>query len=204
MRVSRGLVVVATVVSGGLLLISGAQPWVVLALASAESSTHELVITGATLAPSFVGLSLTYVAALIVSLISRPVVRIVSSAVAVGAVIGAALVSSLIVSDPVAAARVSIARVTGISDTVHQRDLIDVVTLAPWAFIALFVLGVSAIVGIVGIIAGRSWTSNSRRYERRNTNAASQGPRAQNDADDPHTAWDAFSGGGDPTGTSSP
>lgn len=204
MRVSRGIVVVATVVSGGLLLVSGAQPWVVLGLSSSESSTRQLVITGATLAPSFVGLTLTYVAALIVALIARPIVRVVSSGIGVCAILAAAIVSLLVMSDPVAAARVSIARVTGVSDTVHQRDLIDAVTLAPWAFIAVTALILSAIIGVVVISAGRSWTSNSRRYERLKSNATPQGRRPQDDADDPHSTWDAFSGGDDPTRTPSP
>jgi uncharacterized membrane protein (TIGR02234 family) len=203
MRVTRGLVIVATVVTGGLLLISGAQPWVVLALSSSESCTQQLVVTGATLAPSFVGLSLTYVAAVIVSLIARPALRIICSAIGVCSALGAGVVSWFVISDPVFAARVSIARVTGISDTVHQRDLIDTVTIEPWAFVAIIALVVSVGVGVMVIIGGGSWKSNGRRYERANTGSDSSSREPQTDVDDPHTTWDAFSGGGDPTGTPS-
>ena len=199
MRISRSSVVVATLVSGGLLLISGAQPWVVLALSSAESSARELAVNGATLAPSFVGLSLAYVAAVIVALVSRFVVRVVSSAIGVLAVVGALVVSWLALSDPVGASRVTIARVTGVSDTVRQREIIDAVALEAWAYIALIALVVSVGVGVAVIVAGRSWTSNSRRYERPEKARDSGGRRDLKEADDPHATWDTFSGGGDPT-----
>lgn len=201
MRISRSAVVVATLGTGGLLLISGAQPWVVLALSSAESSARELIVNGATLAPSYVGLSLAYVAAVIVALVSRFVVRVVSSAIGVVAVMGALVVSWLVISDPVGAARVTIARVTGVSDTVRQRELIDAVALEPWAYVALIMLIASAGVGVVVIVFGRSWTSNSRRYERPEKARDSGGRRDPNDASDPHAVWDSFSGGGDPTHT---
>lgn len=203
MRITRSAVVLATVVTGGLLLVVGAQPWVILVLSSAESSAGELVVSGGSLAPSFVGLSLAYAAALIVSLVSRKVVRVVSSVIAMCAVVGAAIVSLVALSDPVAAARVSIAGVTGVSDTVRQRDLVDTFALQPWSVIALIVLVISALVGIAVIVWGRAWTSNSSRYERRNGSTRPQDSRPRDDASDPHAAWDDFSGGGDPTSTPS-
>jgi uncharacterized membrane protein (TIGR02234 family) len=199
MRISRSSVVVATLVTGGLLLISGAQPWVVLALSSAETSARELIVNGATLAPSFVGLSLAYVAAMIVGLVSRPVVRVVSSTIGVVAVMGALFVSWLVITDPVEAARATIARVTGVSDTVRQRELIDAFALEPWAYVALILLIASVGVGGVVIVAGRFWTSNSRRYERPEKSADPGGRRDPREAGDPHATWDTFSGGGDPT-----
>mgnify|MGYP002655061264 CR=1 FL=1 len=203
MRITRGTVLIATVVTGTLLLIAGAQPWVVLGLSSAESSARELIVTGGTLAPSFVGLSLAYAAALIVALVSRGFIRIVSSVIAILAVLGAFVVSLIVASDPVAAARVAIAGVTGVSDTVRQRDLIDTLALQPWAFIAMSVLVVSAFVGVAVIVAGRSWTSNARRFERPDQSSSPRGSRAQHNEIDPHATWDDFSGGGDPTRTPS-
>jgi hypothetical protein len=85
MHITRSAAVVATVISSALLLIAGTQPWLVLGLSSDESSANELVVTGATLAPSFVGLTLAYAAALIVALVSRFVVRIASAAIAMAA-----------------------------------------------------------------------------------------------------------------------
>jgi uncharacterized membrane protein (TIGR02234 family) len=203
MRITRSAVLVATVVTSTLLLMAGAQPWVVLGLTSAESSARELIVTGGTLAPSFVGLSLAYAAALIVSLVSRSVVRVVSSVIAMCTVLAAVVVSLVAVSDPTAAARVTIAGVTGVSDTVRQRDLIDTLALQPWAFIALIVLVVSAFVGIAVIVSGRSWTSNARRFERPNQSTSSRGSRDRDEESDPHATWDDFSGGGDPTRTPS-
>jgi uncharacterized membrane protein (TIGR02234 family) len=203
MRITRSAVLIATVVTSTLLLVAGAQPWVVVGLSSAESSARELIVTGGTLAPSFIGLSLAYAAALIVSLVSRRVVSIVTSVIAICAVLGAVVVSLVAVSEPVAAARVTIAGVTGVSDTVRQRDLIDSLALQPWAFIALIVLVVAAFVGVAVIAAGRSWTSNSRRFERPNQSSSPRGSRARNDESDPHATWDDFSGGGDPTRTPS-
>jgi len=203
MLITRSTVLIATVVTSTLLLISGAQPWVVLGLSSAESSARELIVTGGTLAPSFVGLSLAYAAALIVALVSRGIIRIVSSVIAILAVLGAFVVSLIVASDPLAAARVAIAGVTGVSDTVRQRDLIDSLALQPWAFIAMSVLVVSAFVGVAVIVAGRSWTSNARRFERPNQSASQRGSRAQDNENDPHATWDDFSGGGDPTRTPS-
>jgi len=203
MRITRSAVFVATVVTSALLLIAGAQPWVTLGLSSAESSARELIVTGGALAPPFVGLSLAYAAALVVSLVSRNVVRIVSASIALCAVLGAAAVSLLVVSDPISAARVTIASVTGVSDTVRQRDIIDTVALQPWAFIALLGLIVSAFVGIAVIVFGRSWTSNTRRFERPNQSSSPR-TRGERDEDaDPHATWDDFSGGGDPTITPS-
>ena len=201
MRMTRSAVFFSTVVTSVLLLVAGAQPWVVVGLTSAESSARELIVTGGTLAPSFVGLSLAYAAALIVSLVSRSVVRVVTAAIAICAVLGATAVSLLVVSDPIAAARVTIASVTGVSDTVRQRDLVSTFALQPWVFIALIVLVVSALVGIAVIVAGRSWTSNTRRFERPNQSSSPGGSRERDDESDPHATWDDFSGGGDPTRT---
>jgi uncharacterized membrane protein (TIGR02234 family) len=203
MRITRSAVLIATVVTSTLLLVAGAQPWVVVVLSSAESSARELIVTGGTLAPSFIGLSLAYAAALIVSLVSRRVVSIVTSVIAICAVLGATAVSLIVVSDPIAAARVTIASVTGVSDTVRQRDLISTFALQPWVFIALIVLVVSALVGIAVIVAGRSWTSNTRRFERPNRSSSPGGSRERDDESDPHATWDDFSGGGDPTRTPS-
>jgi uncharacterized membrane protein (TIGR02234 family) len=204
MRITRSLVFALTVVTSALLLVAGAQPWVTLGLSSAESSARELIVPGGVLAPSFVGLSLAYAAALIVSLVSRSVVRIVSSSLALCAVLGAAAVSLIVVSDPIAAARVTIASVTGVSDTIRQRDLIDTVALQPWVFIALIVLVASAFVGIAVIVWGRSWTSNARRFERPSRSSSQTSSRERDSESDPYATWDDFSGGGDPTRTSSP
>jgi uncharacterized membrane protein (TIGR02234 family) len=201
MRITRSAVVVATVISSALLLIAGTQPWLVLGLSSDESSANELVVTGATLAPSFVGLTLAYAAALIVALVSRFVVRIASAAIAMAAALGALIVSLLVISDPVPAARVSIATVTGVSDTFRQRDLIDTLALTPWAFIALVLLVGAACVGVAVIVFGRSWSNNSRRYERPESSPIRQGTRDGVTESDPHETWDNFSGGGDPTRT---
>jgi uncharacterized membrane protein (TIGR02234 family) len=201
MRITRSAVVVATVISSAVLLIAGAQPWVILGLSSAESSARELVVTGGTLAPSFVGLSLAFAAALIVSLVSRLVVRIVSAAIAICAALGGLIVSLVVISDPIAAARVSISTVTGVSDTIRQRDLIDTLALTPWAFIALVMLVGAACVGVAVIVSGRTWSNNSRRYERPESSSARQGTRGGGVENDPHETWDNFSGGGDPTRT---
>ena len=201
MRITRGAVVVVTVISSALLLIAGTQPWVVLGLSSDESSANELVVTGATLAPSFVGLTLAYAAALIVALVSRFVVRIACAAIAMAAALGALIVSLLVISDPVPAARVSIATVTGVSDTIRQRDLIDTLELMPWAFIALVLLVGAACVGVAVIVFGLSWSNNSRRYERPESSPIRQGTRDGSAENDPHETWDNFSGGGDPTRT---
>jgi uncharacterized membrane protein (TIGR02234 family) len=203
MRITRGLVFALTVVTSALLLVAGAQPWVTLGLSSAESSARELIVTGGVLAPSFVGLSLAYAAALIVSLVSRNVVRIVSASIALCAVLGATAVSLLVLSNPIAAARVTIASVTGVSDTIRQRDLIDTVALQPWAFITLVVLVASAFAGIAVIVCGHSWASNTRRFERPNPPSPQTGSRDRKDENDPYATWDDFSGGGDPTRTPS-
>lgn len=203
MRITRSAVFVATVVTSALLLVAGAQPWVLLGLSSAESSARELIVTGGEVAPSFVGLSLAYAAALIVSLVSRNVVRIVSAWIAICAVLGATAVSLLVVSDPIAASRVTIAGVTGVSDTIRQRDLISTFALQPWVFIALIVLVVSALVGIVVIVFGRSWTSNTRRFERPQQSTPQRGSGERESESDPYATWDDFSGGGDPTRTPS-
>jgi len=207
MRITRSLVFLLTIVTSALLLLAGAQPWVLLGLSSAESSARELFVTGGVLAPSFVGLSLAYAAAMLVSLVSlvsRSVVRIVSASLALCAVLGAAAVSLLVVSDPIAAARVTIASVTGVSDTIRQRDLIDTYVLQPWVFIALIVLVASAIVGTAVIVWGRSWTSNARRFERPSRSSSQTSSRERESESDPYATWDDFSGGGDPTRTSSP
>jgi hypothetical protein len=118
-------------------------------------------------------------------------------------VLGATAVSLLVVSDPIAAARVTIAGVTGVSDTVRQRDLISTFALQPWVFIALIVLVVSALVGIAVILFGRSWTSNTRRFERPQQSSSQMSSREREDENDPYATWDDFSGGGDPTRTPS-
>lgn len=201
MRITRGVVVVATVISSALLLIAGAQPWVVLGLSSAESSARELLVLGATLAPAFVVLTLAYAAALIVSLVSRFVVRIVCASIAICAALVALISSLLAISDPVAGARIAIATVTGVSDTVRQRDLIDSLSLTPWAFIALVLLIGSACVGVAVIVSGRSWSGASRRYERPDSAHGQKVSRDPSAESDPHETWDNLSGGGDPTRT---
>ena len=199
MRITRSLVFVATVVIGVLLLVSGAQPWVVLSLSSAESSARELIVLGGTLAPAFVGVSLVYVAAVMVALISRPVVRIICALLAAAASVVAGTVVLLVMSDPVAAARIGIARLTGVSDTEQQRNLVDSVSLQPWVYVALVTLVFAVAVALMILRAGRTWTTNANRYERRKATASSQSRVVRTSESDPHETWDDLSGGGDPT-----
>ena len=199
MRITRSLVVVATLVVTALLLVASAQPWVVLGLSSAESSSRELTVLGATLAPAFVGLSLAYVAAMMVALISRKVVRIVCTIIAALVGVAAGIVELVAVVDPVVAARVTIARVTGISDTEHQRDLITAIFLQPWAFIALLGALISVIVALAVLPAGRTWTTNASRFERRTGSSRAQARVLPASERDPHETWDDLSSGGDPT-----
>jgi hypothetical protein len=202
MRITRSLVVVATLVVAALLLVSSAQPWVVLGLSSTESSSLELSVLGATLAPAFLGLSLAYVAAMMVALISRAVVRIVCAIIAALVGVAAGIVELVAVVDPVAAGRVTIARVTGISDTEHQRDLITQIALQPWAFVSLIGVLVCLIVALAVLPAGRTWTLNSSRFERRNAAGRRQVGAVPVATRDPHETWDDLSGGGDPTSRS--
>jgi len=199
MRITRPHILVATLVIGALLLVSGAQPWVALGLSSAESSARELAVLGGTLAPAFVGLSLVYVAAVMVSLISRPVVRIVCAFLAAAASVTAGTVVLIVMSDPVAASRMGIARLTGVSDTQQQRNLVDSVSLEPWIFVALVSLVISLALAFVILRAGRTWTTNASRYERRTVAASSQGREPRTSESDPHETWDDLSDGGDPT-----
>ena len=199
MRITRSLIVVATLVVTALLLVASAQPWVVLGLSSTESSSRELSILGATLAPAFVGLSLAFVAAMMVALISRAVVRIVCAIIAALVGIAAGIVELVAVVDPVAAARVTIARVTGISDTEHQRDLITGISLQPWAYMALVGALLAVIVALAVLGAGRTWTTNAKRFERP-TGASPMRARVLPASErDPHETWDDLSSGGDPT-----
>ena len=176
----------AVLVPAAVLVGSTTQTWV--AGATSDVLRHGAAeVTGSQAAPGVVGVSLVCVAALLGLLTGGRLVRVLSAGALVLASLAAVALVLLVVLRPqeAVAAEVAreLARTTPPSSSGHT-------TVLGW--LASGAAAVLAAAAVATVVASRSWTGLSDRYDR--PDRAPAGPRGE-----VRTPWDELSEGGDPT-----
>lgn len=205
-RPTRGAVVTAALLGGGLVAAATLPAWVSGAVDDPVLGHQAIAATGRSVAPAVAGLGLVALAAGVVAAISAPVARVVAGALLLAAGLGAGALSARVALDPAGALRGSVSGALGASTTPTQAGV------TPWPWLALLGAVVAAGAGVFVLVRGRSWSAAGARYVNP-AGAASSGQtgqtgqtgssgrpglerRARSQAVDD---WDSLSRGDDPT-----
>jgi len=168
-------------------LAAGVPVWIRTSGATALDAAVAVTVTGTEAAPAVPAAALVLLAAgAAIGLVGRVGRWVVVAVVAAsGALV--AFSSIAVIADPTPAAASRVAEATGVAALASPVTL----TFAPFAVAALG--GVLVLVGVWFAWASRSWAARSSdRHEL-------AGARATVEPDDDQAAWDALTGGDDPT-----
>lgn len=192
----RAVLLGATALLAGLVLLAWSQPWFTLSLTSGGDG-DTLVVHGDTAASGLVPLALTTLALVAALAIAGPVFRVILGILE--ALVGACIVAVAIVSlsDPVAASASAVTESTGISGDDSVAALVESVAVTFWPAVAIVFGAAIVLVGAFVAVTAPRWPVSGRKYNR--TRAV------QADADAPADTiaeWDALSDGDDPTAPS--
>jgi len=182
----RLAVILLGIAAGLLALLSWTQPWFTLTLVDGQA----LEVAGQSAAPALSALALASLALSAALTIAGRVIRIVLGVVETGIGVLLSIVVLGAVLAPVAASRQVVTDATAVSGPDSIAALVAAVATTPWPWLGL-AAGVCAVVAGLGVIFGVSrWPAATRKYD------------STTDTRDDSTvgAWDALSGGNDPTG----
>ena len=186
----------ATAVLAGLILLAWSQPWFTLTLAPGNGEDETLVVGGDVAAGGLAPLALTALALIAALAIAGPVFRIVLGVLE--ALVGACVVAVTLVSltDPVAASASAVTASTGITGRESVAALVESVAVSAWPIVALVLGAALTLVGAFVAVTAPRWPASGRKYSRTRT-----APVDGSDTD-PIAEWDALSDGDDPTAPS--
>ncbi|GAA4286464.1 Trp biosynthesis-associated membrane protein [Georgenia daeguensis] len=189
----RRHVVVAVLALGVLLLACGSAGW-----AHGEVSTvlgpREVSVSGSSAAPGVGAAALVVGAAALAAAIGRRVGAVIAG---IALVCAAVLVAASVVGflgDPAAPLEAAAGEISGVPELTGEART------AVWPYVTLVLAVAVAGAGVVTLLAGRSWQSAGRRFER----PATAGPRsaasaATDERDRAMDDWDALGRGEDPS-----
>jgi hypothetical protein len=179
----RLVVVAAGVFTAALTLLAWTQEWFSLALVERPV----LGVSGQSAAPALSALgiaSLALVAALsIAGRVIRLVLGVVQSAIGVLVVVAAVVA----LRDPVGASAAIVTDATAVSGPQAIAALVVGVSTSAWPFVAVVAGGLSVLVGVAVLLTSARWPGPAPRYDAGAVETGTAG------------AWDALSGGEDPT-----
>lgn len=186
MTVDKRRAAAAVLVPAAALVALTTQAWV--AGSTNDVLRHGAVdVTGSQAAPGVVGVALVCAAALLGMVTGGRMVRVISAGALVLASLASAALVTLVVLRPrdALAAEVAreLARTTPPPASGHTTAL---------GWVALGAAAILAAGAVLTVVASRSWTGLSGRYDR--PDRAPAGPRGE-----VRTPWDELSEGGDPT-----
>lgn len=187
----------ATAVLAGLILLAWSQPWFTLTLTPGSGEDDILVVGGDVAASGLAPLALTAFALIAALAIAGPVFRVVLGVLE--ALVGACVVAVVLVSlaDPVAASASAVTASTGIAGRDSVAALVESVAVSAWPVVALVLGAALTLVGAFVAVTAPRWPVSGRKYSRTRT------VRVDGDAPaDPIAEWDALSDGDDPTAPS--
>lgn len=184
-RLTRGRLVLASLVCALVLLGAATRPWVRVDLSGLLAGRPEALVDGSHAAPLVTAVALVALAAAAAVSIAGGVGRLIAGTVVLLAGLAAAVAAAAVLSDPVAAAATEVA-----SSTAGSRVTAEMVTTTAWPYVAIAAAAALAGCGVLVLAVGRRWAVG-RRFE-------AAGPPAARDPE-PIADWDALTRGADPT-----
>lgn len=185
----RLALVLAGVLAGLLTLLSWTQLWFTLTLDGGQ----QLDVSGQAAAPALSSLALAGLALSAALSIAGRVLRVVLGVVGVGIGGLTILAAATAISDPVAASARTVSDATALGGAATIDALVLELTATGWPLLALAGGALASITGLLVVVTARRWPGPTRKYET-TTDAATSG-----DGGGSAGAWDALSGGSDPT-----
>lgn len=192
----RGLLLGATALLAGLVLLAWSQPWFTLSLVATSGDPAPLEVRGDVAASALVPLALTVLAVVAALALAGPVLRTVFGVLEALVGVCIVLVTAVALGDPVSASAAAVTDVTGVAGTESVAELVTDVEVSAWPAVAIAFGVLVALVGVVVAATARRWPVSGRKYSRTRTEAVGEA------ASDPVAEWDALSEGDDPTSPS--
>ncbi len=192
----RGVLLGATAVLAGAVVLAWSQPWFTLELVATSGDPAPLEVRGDVAASALVPLALTVLAIFAALALAGPLLRVVFGVLE--ALVGACIVAvtAVALASPVAASASAVTTVTGVAGAESVAELVAGVAVSAWPAVAIVFGTLIAVVGVLVAVTARRWPTSGRRYSRTRTEAVGA------DASDPIAEWDALSDGDDPTSPS--
>lgn len=193
-RRSRLLAVVATLVGGGLGVISSTQTWLTVTLV--QAGVQPLPVPGAAAVPVLAPLSLAVLALGLALSIVGVVLRYVFGVLtlAIGGLL-LVLTAQVVFVRPASAVVSTVTTATGISGTTSVATLVSAIDLTAWPVFALLGWVVLILAGGLTLTTARRWRGSGRKYRTGSTRPAAEDAAALDAVD----SWDDLSRGEDPT-----
>jgi len=190
----RSVLLGATALLGGLVLLAWSQPWFTLTLVAGSGDGDAIVAGGDVAASGLVPLALTTLALVAALALAGPVFRVVLGVLE--SLIGACIVAVALValSDPIAASASAVTESTGVTGHESVAALVAEVAVTAWPAVAAVLGAVVVLVGAFVTVTARRWPVSGRKYSRTRIE-----PEATDAPSDPIAEWDALSDGDDPT-----
>ena len=190
----RSHLVVAVLVLGALLLACGSAGW-----SRGEVSTvlgpREVSVPGSSAAPGVGAAALVVGAAALAAAIGRRVGAVLAGIALVGAAVLVAASVLGFLGDPAAPLEAAAGEISGVPELTGEART------AVWPYVTLVLATAVAAAGVVTLVAGRSWQSAGRRFERAAPPPArrSAASAATDERDRAMDDWDALGRGEDPS-----
>ncbi|WP_226832052.1 Trp biosynthesis-associated membrane protein [Brachybacterium sp. FME24] len=183
---SRRVTVLAGTAASALLIGATRTTWAEATAPDLTGTSQSVAVTGSEAAPAVLALAVVAIAAALASSLSSTWVRYVTGPVLIAAGLSAAWSAIAAALDPIGAAGSAVTTATGV-----LGSEVDAVA-TPWPLLALIPAAAVAAVGVIVLVAGRSWPVGTRYRS-----AAVAAP--SDPARDPAAAWDALTRGEDPS-----
>ncbi len=187
MNRDRAIAVLVVVVLGGGVILVSTRDWATIALAGERA----LTVTGQQASPGVAPVGVVLLALAAALAIGGSVAARVLGALLVVLAAALAALTAPMLADPVGASRGAITQASGVAGS-GVRDLAGAAAVTPWPGVGLGLAVLIAVAGVLVIARASRWRRTSRRYSSPTGRVV--------DPTDPVDAWDALTGGADPTG----
>ncbi|CAN5286730.1 hypothetical protein BH09ACT5_BH09ACT5_04690 [soil metagenome] len=177
--------ILAGVVTAGLVLLAWTQAWFVLVLVDGT----ELSVSGQAAAPALSALGLASLALVAALAIAGPRVRIVLGVVELAIGAFTVVVAANTLAHPLLASASTVTGATAVSGPDSIAAVVSQLTTSAWPGAAVAAGALTALVGIAVLATGRRWPGPTKKYE----------TRGDDNTGTPVGAWDSLSDGSDPT-----
>ena len=184
--------ILAGILLAGLALLSWTQDWFHVVVASPQGGDVPLDVAGDVAGAPLSALSLASLALFGALTIAGRVFRVVLGVLQVALGVSVVVTTATALADPVRASGSAVTTATGVDGTDSIRGIVSSVEPTAWPWLGLVAGVLAALLGVATVLLAGAWPQATRKYSA--TRLVAADPAA-----DPAAAWDALSGGDDPT-----
>ncbi len=181
--------------------LSTSQEWLrIEVLATDTAGAAELGVSGATLAPPVIALTLACCALTVVLFLLKRVGRVLALSALVVASIALCGFTVPVLLNPLASVGSAVSELTGLLGESAIGAAISQVVFLPWIYLTVVLSAIAAVYAGVLIPFSARWRIRASRYKRNDSPSSERSSRmADQLADDRISEWDALTKGEDPS-----